>query len=294
MSTLVRTLAVDVGNGQATFTLHDAKSELDSFGRNVPDTQVQVDYSMGEARHSVMMLGEEMGVHLPRGVTTFIASLGPVGAALEAAFPFLAIIVGATQLIEHLTKLREEGDKLGNAQQSFGTTVQTVFNNLDDKLLEAGIRADELAGNHLAALSNQLQLIDHASMKDLAQQFDIIAKSADAVFAQIKEHWYNIGTVETGGAKNALTQFKAQYDSLLAQGKDEEAHGLLTGTLKQAKEFYDRMYAQQEGHGSSEKELAAQQTLLDALNAQLVVEQKISALKNAQDTEVVQKTSNEV
>ena len=58
--------------------------------------------SMMEARHGVMMLGEEFGIHLPRGLTMFISSLGPVAAAMEAAFPFLAIILGATLLIEHL------------------------------------------------------------------------------------------------------------------------------------------------------------------------------------------------
>src|ERR1700721_408697 len=66
-----------------------------------------IGYSTGEARHSVMMLGEEFGVHLPRSLTTFIAGLGPLGPALEAAFPFLAIILGATLLYEHLSKIGE-------------------------------------------------------------------------------------------------------------------------------------------------------------------------------------------
>jgi|HubBroStandDraft_5_1064220.scaffolds.fasta_scaffold10642_4 hypothetical protein len=43
MSVLVGTLAVDVVNGQATFQLDDAKSQLDSFGKKVRDTQQDVD-----------------------------------------------------------------------------------------------------------------------------------------------------------------------------------------------------------------------------------------------------------
>src|SRR4051812_32728408 len=127
---------------------------------------VEVGGSMTEARHGVILLGEEFGVHLPRGVTSFLASLGPVSAVMEAAFPFLAILVGATLLIEHLVKLREEGRKLTESQVQFGSTVCTVLGNLDAKLLEAGIRTDELNHNHLAALNKQLELIDHQSMNE--------------------------------------------------------------------------------------------------------------------------------
>src|SRR6202046_4398514 len=105
--------------------------------------------SMTEARHGVMLLGEEFGVHLPRALTSFIASIGPIGAAMEAAFPFLAIIVGATLLLEHLSKLKEAGAKLTESQLNFGTATANVLNGLNDKLLQAGIRADELRGDHL-------------------------------------------------------------------------------------------------------------------------------------------------
>src|SRR6202046_4787835 len=69
--------------------------------------------SMMEARHGVMLLGEEFGVHLPRALTTFIASIGPVGAAMSAAFPYLAIIAGITLLIEHLDKMKSAAQEVG-------------------------------------------------------------------------------------------------------------------------------------------------------------------------------------
>ena len=110
----------------------------------------EVGYKMSEARHGVMLLGEEFGIHLPRALTSFIASMGPVGAAMEAAFPFLAIAVGATLLIEHLMKLREAGEKLTETQERFATATFNAFNTLDTKLIQAGIRADELRGDHLS------------------------------------------------------------------------------------------------------------------------------------------------
>ncbi len=140
-------------------------------------------YSMTEARHGVMLLGEEFGVHIPRALTSFLAGLGPIGGAMEAAFPFLAIAVGATLLLEHLVKMREEGEKLTENQLKFGIAVQNAFNALDKQLLEAGIRADELNQNHLGALKKQLELIDRQSMSELVKSFDEVAKAADVVFA---------------------------------------------------------------------------------------------------------------
>jgi hypothetical protein len=281
---VIGTLTVNLVANTAQFAgdMGQAAKNVFNFGQNAQDAGKKVDYSMHEARESIQVVGEEFGLHLPRALTGFIASLGPIGPALEAAFPFLAIVVGATLLIEHLAKVREESDKLAEAHVQFGTTIQTVFGNLEEKLLEAGIKIDDLNENHLGALEKTLELIDRKSFTELAQQFDIISKSADVMLSQLTEHWYNIGTVETNGAASALKHFKSEYDSLLAQGKQEEAHGLLTGTLKQAQDFYGVMYAQQEGHGSSPEELARQQALVDALKAQLTVETKITELKDAQ------------
>src|SRR3984957_7861439 len=239
MAQPVWVLSVDLQAKTATFqsgmadaakaargSFNDIKQGADEMGRATGT-------SMTEARHGVMLLGEEFGVHLPRALTSFIASIGPVGAAMEAAFPFLAIVVGATLLLEHLAKLKEEGGKLTESQVNFGTAVNNVLNGVDMKLLEAGIRMYELNHNHLAALNKQLELIDRQSMNELVQSFGVVAKAADVTFAQLKTSWYQWGA-GSAGAKNALEEFKTQYDSLLAQGKDKEANDLLAGTRQSA------------------------------------------------------------
>jgi hypothetical protein len=276
---------------------------------------------MMEARHGVMLLGEEFGIHLPRALTSFIASIGPVGAAMEAAFPFLAILVGATLLLEHLSKLKEKGDELTRAQVVFGTTVTDVLNGLNTKLIEAGIKADELNQDHLAALNKQLELIDRQSMNELVQSFGVVSKAADVTFAQLKTSWYQWG-VGSAGAKNALEEFKTQYDSLLAQGKDKEANDLLSGTRKsaervlelqkQAKENQTTVgtsgthygdYAKfeqaaidlkKQGIGYTEKEVESQHILVDALRAQSSVQEKVNELKAAQSSNAVQTTDDKM
>lgn len=315
MAQPVWVLSVDLQTKTATFqtgmadaakaargSFNDIKSGADEMGRATSG-------SMMEARHGVMLLGEEFGVHLPRALTSFIASIGPIGAAMEAAFPFLAIIVGATLLLEHLSKLKAEGDKLTESQIKFGTTVSTVLNGLDTKLLEAGIRADELNNNHLGALNKQLALIDHQSMAELVQAFDTVAKAADVTFAELNTKWFQWGA-GSAGAKHALEEFKTQYDSLLAQGKDKEANDLLAGTLQSAervlalqKQVKDnqtvtsthgthqgdynkfeeaKLALQKMGIGYSDKEVEAQQAETDALRAQVSVREKINDLKAAQ------------
>jgi hypothetical protein len=263
--------------------------------------------NMFEARHGVMLLGEEFGIHLPRALTAFITSIGPIGAAMEAAFPFLAIAVGATMLIQALSKVHESGAKVTEDQLKFGTAAQNAFNSLDDKLLQAGIRADELRNDHMGALKKQLELIDHQSMAELAHTFGELAKVADVVFSDLKSHWFTFGN-GADGAKHALDQFQFQYQHLLAQGKDKEASDLLKGTRDSAQKSLDTMKqaaalssslstvkmdgvagglvdalgkVSEAATAGKEKEMEAQQTLLDALNDQLTVEGKIAQLKTA-------------
>jgi hypothetical protein len=241
---------------------------------------------------------------------------------MEAAFPFLAIIVGATLLLEHLSKMREEGAKLTESQVQFGTTVSTVLGNLDAKLLEAGIRTDELNHNHLAALNKQLELIDHQSMNELVQAFNVVSKAADVTFAQLKTSWYQFGA-GSAGAMAALENFKTEYESLLAQGKDKEANDLLAGTLKSAQRVLDlqkqakanqmvtgtggtaqkgdynkfeeaKLALQKQGIAFTDKEVAAQESLVGALQAQVSVEDKIAALKAAQKSNAGQVTQDKI
>ena len=325
MAQPVWTLSVDLQTRTATFqtgmadAAKAARGSFTDIKSGAADMAKSTSGSMMESRHGVMLLGEEFGVHLPRGLTMFLSSLGPVGAAMEAAFPFLAIIVGATLLLQHLAKLKEAGEKLTLSQQNFGTTVTNVLNGLDEKLLQAGIRTDELNHNHLDALNKQLQLIDRASMNDLVQAFGVVAKAADETFSQLKAGWYQQGS-GSAGAKHALDEFKSKYDSLLAQGRDKEANDLLAGTkasaqhvLEMQKQIQDSAKAgtaapkdgglqlrrdynalQEKGIGYTDKEVAAQQLLVDALNAQVAVVGKVDALKAADKGNARQTTQDKV
>jgi hypothetical protein len=318
-------LSVDLQTKTATFQsgLSDAaRSARGAFGEirgGAGEMGREVGRTSGEARHAVMLLTEEFGGHMPRAIATFIASLGPLGAALEAAFPFLAIIVGATLLLEHLVKMHEAGEKLTEDQGKFATAVQNAFNSLDEKLLQAQIKSDELRNDHLGALKKQLELIDMQSMSELAHQFDELAKSAETVFADLKVSWYQFG-IGSEGAKHALTEFQLQYENLLSHGKTEEASGLLSGTLKQAQRVLDMQNQakandgtlfttagpnadislaiqaenelKKQGVGFTQKEIESQEALVQTLSAAVGLEEKRAALTSQQKDNATKQDAN--
>ncbi len=159
MAAPVFVLSVDLQTKTATFQtgMADAarsakeafkgiKQDSAEMADGVEDASARTNYSMTEARHGVMMLGEEFGVHLPRGLTTFIASLGPVGAAMEAAFPFLAIILGATLLIEHLVKVGEAAEKAAEAGRTLGDDLDKGIIKAKEGIINAEIEIRKLAG----------------------------------------------------------------------------------------------------------------------------------------------------
>ena len=206
-------LSVDVEAKTATFkgdmgdAAKTARKSFTDIEHGAAGMSESTRMSMTDAREGVMLLGEQFGVRLPRALTTFLAELGPVAGAIDAAFPFIAVAALAGILIEQLVKMHEAGMKLTDDQMKFGTAAQGAFNDLDKKLLQAGITADDLSNNHLDAVQKKLQLIDMQSMEELAHTFGVLQKAADAVFKDLDSHWYTLGSGSTG-AKHALDEFQ--------------------------------------------------------------------------------------
>jgi hypothetical protein len=299
-----KTAGFQTGMADAAKTARGAFSEISGGAGKMAG---EVGGHMRESREGVMLLGEQFGVHLPRALSTFVAELGPIGAAMEAAFPFLAIAALAGILIEHLHSMHEAGEKLTESQIGFGTAANNAFNSLDQKLLQAQIRSDELKGNHLGALQKQLELIDKQSMADLAKQFADLRKEADGVFEGLKTSWYQFGS-GSQGAKHALSEFSAQYQMLLSKSEAGQAADLLKGTRESAEKSLatlQKAAAESQAlqdmipkggmagtgslmslvsavHGAKMKgiqeEIAAQQQLLAVLNDQGTVQAKDGAL----------------
>jgi len=319
MAQPVWVLSVDLQTKTATFqtgmaeAARSARTSFQDIKTGAKEMGAETNYSMMEARHGVMMLGEEFGIKLPRAVAGFLASIGPVGAAMEAAFPFLAIAALAGILIERLAKMHEAGEHLTSDQMAFGTAAQNVFNQLNDKTLQAQIRIDELRGNHVAKLRHELELIDHQSLNELVHSFEELSKEADKVMKDLEGHWYTF-TKGSDGAAHALKVFGESYNDLLAHRDAKGASGLLDGTAAQAQHILDLMKEARDAGRSiplvgafadpakykeataelakygitmdmfSGKQIAAQEAAVKLLNDEQTARQEIADDKKKEDT----------
>lgn len=324
MSEPVWSLSVDLQAKTAIFqsgladAARAARGSFTEIKEGAAEAGRETGYSMMEARHGVMLLGEEFGVHLPRALTSFIASLGPIGSAMETAFPFLAIAVGATLLLEHFAKLKQAGQELTESQANFAHVTAKVLNGLNDKLLEAGKRADELRGDHLAALEKELQLLDHASLRDLETAFDELSQSADKTFERLKTSWYQFGT-GSAGAKASLEKFREEYQALIDAGKGDDATALLDAKVEReehilflqkqqrdsqavsgagghqgdyAKYEAAKLELQKLGVGITKQEIDAQEELVDILRTQEKAETAIQAARDQSKANARTTTAN--
>ena len=305
MAEPVWVLSVDLQTKTATFQsgMADAAKSARGAFTEIKSGSSEMGSSIGgnmfASRHAIMAVSEAFGVQVPRAITALLAHIGPLGAALEAAFPFAAIALGAVLLIEKLGEMQEAGIKLTEDQVRFGTTAQEVFNSLDQRFLQAGIRSDELRNDHLGALHHELQLINMQSMEQLVEEFSKLAKQADTVFAHLQTHWYSFGE-GARGAKNAMDEFQVSYAALESKGDKQGASDLLQGTLESAEKTLGKLKeisktaeamralsavpligplasaaSNAEDHGKAQ-EIAAQQTLVGLLRDQQTVQDKVS------------------
>jgi hypothetical protein len=285
------------------------KADLNGLKGGASETGSAFDYSMGEAKGSLMLVEESVGVHIPRHLNTLIAQIPGVGQAFALMLPVAGVaaaIMVVVELVEKLNKLKEEAFQAGVAQTELGATIGRVMTNAQDKFLQAGIKADELRGNHLAALHKELKLIDHQTLSDLVAQFGVLSGAADKAFALLKAHWFEEGH-GSEGAKHSLEEFKAQYDLLNETGKGKEANTLLDEKIKREErilqlqkqardnvseskvggrvgDYYKFEEATIElkklGVGYTEKEIQSEQDLVDVLRAQVAYRKDAVATAN--------------
>jgi hypothetical protein len=333
MAQPVWVLSVDLQTKTATFqagmadAARSARGAFNEISHGSGKMAEDVKEGSIDVRHSIGLVDNFIrGAHA-QAIADLVRMYGQ-SAIVMRTLPLAATAAGigliggiAFEVYEKMHKLAEEEEKLTDDTVKYGTAANTVFRSLDDKLLAAQKQADELSGNHLDALKKQLILIDHASMTDLIHSFGLLEKAADAVFTDLKGHWYSLG-IGSDGAKHALEQFQVQYESLLDKGDSKGASDLLAGTLDTAKkvlalqneakansgtllhtagpnaDIYAGMQAQQDlrkyGVGFTDAEIKSQQQLVETLKNQQGVEERIAAINKQEGNNATHQTHSEI
>ena len=164
--------------------------------------------SMREARGEVALLGEEVGVRLPRHVQTFVAQLPGVGEAMTAAFSATAALFLVQALVEGTDKLNK-------------WLAETFVYTENMKAMESA------TADHNRTMAGLTDLLDKAQAK--IESLDGVQKSYT-------------GTIEEQ-TKKLLAQTEAEFESTKAQankvGWYEKMLGLLGGYGALEKKTYE-------------------------------------------------------
>lgn len=181
-----------------TADIKSMKASLDEAGVAAQASGEATSYSMMEARHSVMLVGEELGVHVPRAVSSMIASIGPIGPLLAAAFPLLAAVALVEiieKIVDHFNAAKEAAAKFAAEEEDVrvkGTLAADAIELQNLKLQDEIAKLEGGAGRN--ALREQLLETGDAAIKlasELAKDTEAQIKlfGDTSLFEKAKEDW---------------------------------------------------------------------------------------------------------
>jgi len=204
------------------------------------DVSATVGQSMDKSRESIRLLSEEIGIHLPRGLQTFVAGLPGVGTALNAAFSAtaaLALIGVIVTLAEKLSEFRKASDDLKNALAAIGPSGQEALQKIQEQILDLDHQFDVLTGDRAGALATALEKIDNEKFDALGTQLKQMSKEMDDLIAKAKAAAGPIRMVFQGEAIQAATKQVDDINSKLQQLQEAKSPNYgaeLTAQLKEA------------------------------------------------------------
>jgi lambda family phage tail tape measure protein len=259
----VGTLNINLNANTSSF-----EGPLGNAGKKARDVAegIQNDFNkidMKEARGSVMLLGEEIGIHIPRHAQKLIAELPLLGAAFEAAFPILAVIAIGKAIFEFT-------EKVGKAREEIEKETIKVWESADaiGKLGDATEIQNLKLQDQIRLLSGLPAQNGPAIAADEARKkVDALVKSLDKA---IEEEDKLMGKL----AGNWFTQIALFSDDAWVKKLAGELHGSISfiqteiGTLEnRATAARAKLSTDKDAHkdtAGDKKELDDLQALLDA------------------------------
>jgi len=253
---IVGTLRVDLVANTATFTpgLDEAAKKARQSKEKINRELDGVDFS--EARGALALLGEDIGIKLPRHVRSFVAELPGVSTALAGAFSAVAIV----SLVMALAEAYEKFSKMAEATQK----AKEKFNELNTQILEQGNR---LMQNTLK-IDDQIRVLQGLKPKNAltlallesTNQADALWKSLDKVIEEASKALqaesvsrvtaFFTGKTQTDAMVGAyqsaihdITRTREEGAAKLQEAEMKEADILRRGTDQQKKDALERIKA---------------------------------------------------
>lgn len=224
------------------------------------------------AKASLALLGEEIGVTVPRHLRSLIVEIPGVGEALGAAFSSVAVLALISVLVEAYAKLQEYRKKVEEIAKAWDETKEAGENalrSLGEELLDLQKQIAILKGDYITALKDQIKLIDEQTLDKISKQFDDLGKKADEAFKKmaVGGFWSFLGQGNDDAVKSAqkeLSDLILQVDKLKNAGDNAGIGKLLDAKIADIKSFVNVPFANDE---HPEVRQAALQHELDTLTS---------------------------
>jgi hypothetical protein len=181
-------------------------------GEEMEEAGDKAAFSMREAKGEIALLGEEIGIKVPRHVRGFLAELPGVGTALEAAFSATAALILIQVLVEGTKKLSEFIGEHFIFTEAMKEEVK-VITETNLKLVELAKTTEEL--------KKQYEQFGETGTKKIKAEFDDINKK----FAEnhiLLEAGINLQQAHARGWEVDAEAMKKANENLVLYKKTEE------------------------------------------------------------------------
>ena len=269
--------------------------------------------SVMEARGSLMLLSEEVGVHLPRHLQGLIAQIPGVGAAFAAMLPIVGV-VAAIGVIEKLVAAHNAAkEAMLTAMAEIGAKDATVLGDLNEKLNQSKLKLLELADDGAGVLASRLDSLSHDTLTNLVGAFDTLGKSVEDVLKKMGSEGMFARILGLAGASDSLKNLQNEVLNIRASNASDEDKAASIGQKiewykNKAKSDMDEMLADKAaaenapadapaGGNFTDKQITEQQKLFATLNdmskANATIQQKAAADTSAIQIEAADKATKE-
>jgi hypothetical protein len=261
MPNVVGTLTVNLEAQTASFSgdLGKAAKDAEAFGQSASAAGKQVDFSMMEARGGMALMGETMGVHIPRHLQTLIAEIPGVGVAFGTLLP----IIGAVFAVDLIEKWIEKSKAAGRAvDEGFAKSLDKLLTSTDE--LHVSIEKSKMAIDKLEGKTNNGAALAIAEARVEADKLaESLSTDAERLIKlmEVAAHGKILtGLLGTSGKGQAADVMKGYLDALAkipraAKDYNEQAAQAAVDAHKRAASEIaknDAEAAKQKAHGKSD------------------------------------------
>lgn len=218
----------------------DVKDGTGAASDGTRDMANNIKANVTEARGTLALIGEDFGLTMPRHLQTFLAGLPGIAPALNAAFSSVAVIAlieVIVKAIEQIQAWRQHVEDSRLAWIAVGEEGIAALHKQEEEILSLQIQIDELTGNHLAALREELQRIDLQTFDALKQRIVDLQKTVDTTFTNSKlgffADFFKDSNQYVDNAKKDLDDFFAHVKDLSDKGDTNGIQAALTEKTKE-------------------------------------------------------------